>query len=237
MHPKSPFRSIVAPTHELSDRQYALRMIVVPCWYFPSPSPLFQPISPSPPSHISSVAVPHLLCHCIHPCCPASPSPFSSAAVFTADLVCHPHYPISPPCLHCHPPASLLCSSSHYLPLFRVLRRLCLSTFSDRIFSFIYVVLYYTVCSALLHTNFLTLRSDLITTLFFSILARLFSISVIFSLCYDLPRFSPLDFTPLCSNLTITLISVCSYLLAPSLICSTMIAPLMLWFTCSDLLG
>ena len=93
MHPKLLCRSVVAPTPNLTEQQYALWMIVVPCQYFTSPSPSFQPISPSLSSHISSVAVPHLLCCCIHICCPASPPTCSSAAVFIFDLVFHTHYP------------------------------------------------------------------------------------------------------------------------------------------------
>ena len=91
MHPKLPCRSVVAPTPKLSERRYALRLVVVLCQYLPSMSPLFQPISPSPSSHISSIAVPHLLHCCIHPCCPASPPPCWSATVFTTDIICHTH--------------------------------------------------------------------------------------------------------------------------------------------------
>ena len=253
MHPESPCRSVVAPTPKLLERQYALRLVVITCRYLPSPSPFFQPISPSPSSHISSVAVLHLLRRRIHPCCPSYPTPCSSTAFFTADLVCHPHYPgamicpqvcscylsvfsqslavltthfvisvvpylicfhpTSPPspypsllsyisstvlvrlclhrwpCLPSLPPVSLLQSLSHYLPSFRVLWRCCLSTFSGRILSLLCIVLHYTVFSTLLHTNFLNLRSDLLTTLFFSLLARLFSLSVMFLICSDLPRF------------------------------------------------
>ena len=92
IHTKSPCRSVFAPTTKLSEQQYALRLVVVPCQYFPSPSPSFQPISPSLSSHISYVAVPHLLRRRIHIFCPASPPPWSSDAVFTADLVFHTHY-------------------------------------------------------------------------------------------------------------------------------------------------
>ena len=93
MHPKLLCRSIVAPTPKLLERRYTLSLVVVPCQYFLSPSPSFQLISPSPLSHISSISVPHLLRHHIHPCCPESPPPCSSSAVFTSELVCHPHYP------------------------------------------------------------------------------------------------------------------------------------------------
>ena len=167
MHPESPCRSVVAPTPKILERKYDLSLVVVPCKYIPSPSPFFQPISPSLSSHISSVAVPHLLCRRIHPCCTASPPPCSSAAVFTADLVCNFYYPAYPPCLHCHLPTSLLWFSFHYLPSSHILRHRCLSNFSDRIVSSLCIVLYYTACSAMLHTNFLTLHSDLITTLSF----------------------------------------------------------------------
>ena len=93
MHPKLPCRYIVAPTPKLLERRYALRLVVVPCQYLPSPTPSLQPILPSPLSHTSSVAILNLLFRRIHTCCPASPLPCSSAAVFTSDLVCHPHYP------------------------------------------------------------------------------------------------------------------------------------------------
>ena len=93
MHPKSPCRSVVATTPKLSERRYALRLVVFSCQYFPSPSPSFQPILPSLSYHISSVAVPRILLRRIHICCPASPPLWSSAAVFDADLVYYPHYP------------------------------------------------------------------------------------------------------------------------------------------------
>ena len=83
----------------------------------------------------------------------------------------------------------------------------------------------------LLRTTFLTLLSDLLTMIFSSLLARLLSLHS------DLPRFSPPDFTLLCSNLINPLKSVWSDMLAPSLICSTLIDPLVLWSACSDLLG
>ena len=93
MHPKFPCRSVVAPTPNILAQIYALRLVVVPSWYLSILSPSFQPISPSPSSHISSVTIPHLLHRRIHICCPAFTPPCSSAAVFIADLVCHPHYP------------------------------------------------------------------------------------------------------------------------------------------------
>ena len=77
----------------IPERQYALMLVVVSCQYFTSLLPSSQPISPSPSSHISSVDVPHLIHRRIHPCCPASLPVFSSATVFTDELVCHPHYP------------------------------------------------------------------------------------------------------------------------------------------------
>ena len=48
--------------------------------------------------------------------------------------------------------------------------------------------------------------------------------------------FSLLSFTPLCSNLIIPLRYFFSDLLDLSLICSTMIAPIMLWSACSDII-
>ena len=93
MHPKSPCISIVNPTPKLSERWYALRLVIFPFQYFPSPSPFFQPISPSLSYHMFSVAVPHILRRRVHICCPASPPLCLSAAVFTVDLVYYPHYP------------------------------------------------------------------------------------------------------------------------------------------------
>ena len=189
MHPKYLCRSVVARTPKLLELRFALKFVVVPCQYFPNPSSSLYIIFPSLSYHISSVAVLHLLCRNIHPCCTTSPPPCSSAAFFTADIVCHPQNPKSPPLLRCFPPMSLLRSSSHYLPSSHVLWNRILSTFSDRIFSLLCVVLYYTAYSALLLTTFLTFRSDILTTFFSSILTRLFSLSVMLLLRSDLPRF------------------------------------------------
>ena len=84
---------ILSAIPSIPDQRYVLRLVVVPCRYFPSTLPCLQPILPCPLSHISSVAVPHLLCRHIHPCCPASPPMCSSAAVFTSDLVYHTYLP------------------------------------------------------------------------------------------------------------------------------------------------
>ena len=92
IHPESPCRSVVTLTPKFLDQQYALRLVVVTYQYLPSPLPFFQPIFPSPLSHISSVAVTHLFRRRIYPCCPASPPPCLSSNVFTADLVCHPYH-------------------------------------------------------------------------------------------------------------------------------------------------
>ena len=116
MHPKFQYRSVVAPMSKLSEQRYALGLVVVPCRYLPSPSPSFQPISPSPSRNISSIVVLHLLRRHIRPYCTASPPPFLFAAVLTSDLFCHPRYPVSPLRLHHHPPASLLGFSSRYVP-------------------------------------------------------------------------------------------------------------------------
>ena len=141
INPKSPCRSVVSLTPKLLEQQYVLGLVIIPCWYLTSMSPFFQTISPSLSSHISYVAVPHLLRHRIHTCCTASPPPWSSTDVFTADIVCRPYDPASPPRLHCYPPASLLRSLSNYIPSLRILRRRCLSTFSNWIFSSLYVFL------------------------------------------------------------------------------------------------
>ena len=131
----------------IPERRYSLRLVVIPCQYFSSPLPSFLPISPSTLSHISSSAVPHILSRRIYPCCPVYPPPFPSAAIFNTDLVCHPYYPVSPPRLNCYPRVSLLRSLLHYLPSFRVICRRFLSTLYDRIFSSLFVFLYYTSCS------------------------------------------------------------------------------------------
>ena len=109
IHPKFLCRSVVALMPKLSEQQYALRLVVVPCQHLPNPSIFFQPVSPSPSSHISYVAVLHLLHHSINSCCPAYLPPYLSAAVFTSDLFYHPHYP----------GATILPQvSSHYLSIF-----------------------------------------------------------------------------------------------------------------------
>ena len=198
----------------------------------------FQLISPSPLSHISSVSVPHIFCRHIHTCFPVYPPQCSSTDVFTAYFTCHPHYPDSPPHLHCRPPASMLRLSSHYLPSSRVLCRRCFYTFSDQIFSSLCVVLYYTAFSDLLHTNFITLRSDLLTTVFFSVLARLFSLCVMLLLCSNLPLFlhlPSLRFALILSFLSDMSTLICLHHLWSTQLwllrsCSNLIAPIcLLW--------
>ena len=198
---------------------------VVPCRYLPSPSLFLQPISPSLLSHISSDAVPHILRRRIHPCCPASLPQCSFAAVFTSDLVCHPYFP------------RLCCSPYHII-------------FNHSVYFAAVVCLPSPVVSSPCSASFFTTLLDLLcSTLIFSLsplifslqfpphLARLFYLSVMFSLCSDMQRFSPLAFTQFCSNFINSLRSVCSNMLSPYLICSTLITLLMLWFACSYLLG
>ena len=237
MHPKSPCRFVVTPTPKLSEQQYALRLVVIPCQYFSSMLPFFQPISPSLSSHISSVAVPHILRRRINTCRPASPPPCLSTAVFTDDLLFHPHYPgatihpqvgsrslsifsqsaavltthfaisavphilrrpIDPCCPAYLPPwlstavfaADLVCHI--FLPC------LCCGPYQILFHCYMYfaavVCLTYTVwsstqyvslrttllCYALLRITFITLCYDLLNTLLFSLLERLFSLSVMF---------------------------------------------------------
>ena len=233
MHPELQCISVVSHTPKLLEWPYAFRLVVPPCQYLPNLLPFFQPIFPSLLSHISSVAVPHHLCYHIHFCCLASPPPCMSAAVLPTDLFFHPKYSISPPRLHCYPCASLLQSLLYYLPSFGVIHRRCLSTFSDRIFSLLCVLLYYTACSALLQSIFLGLRSDPLTTLFFSIFAWLFSLSVIFhsapiyriflhlpSICYDPIWSLPSDMSDLICLIhlwydQLWLLSSCSDMLPP----------------------
>ena len=62
------------------------------------------------------------------------------------------------------------------------------SAFSARIFSMLHAVLHYTSLSSMLRNTFLILRSDIITVIFSSLLARIFYLSVMFSLCADMPR-------------------------------------------------
>ena len=185
MHPKSPCRSVVVPTPNLLERRYALRLVVVPCRYLPILLPFFQPISPYPSSHISSIAILHLLLLRIHTCCPTSLPPWSYASVLTTDLVWHPHYLASPPRLRCHPPASLLRFSLHYLSLYHVIHHRCLSTFSDRIFS-------------LPVSIFTTLLDPLYSTLLFSFSTIILSLRFLFlfwngsSLSLWCSRFAPI---------------------------------------------
>ena len=171
------------------------------------------------PTHFAISVVPHLFCCRIHPCFPPSLLTCSSAAAFAVDLVCHPHYPASPPHLFCHTPESLLRSSSRYLPSSHVIcRRFCLpSRFG------------YSSCSELFCTALPVL---LFSTLLFSLSALIFSIIFSFLFCYGSSLspwffhsalicrvFSPLTFTVLCSNLIIPLSSVWSNLISSSLIC------------------
>ena len=88
MHPELPRRSVFILTTKLSEKRYALRLVVIPSKYFTIPSPFFQPILPSLSSHIYSVAVPHLLHRRIHSCLPHlrhhARTPLSSLLIFYA---------------------------------------------------------------------------------------------------------------------------------------------------------
>ena len=167
MNPESPCRSIVTPMPKLSERLYDLRLLVVSCWYLPILLPFFQSSSPSPPSHISSVAVLHILLHHIHACCPASLPPCLSGR-------CLQRWPclLSPLSrISTAPPLASSCVSvAVRITLSFIV--LCTSTpflsnLSYRIFSYLWVILYYTAFSTLIRTNFLTLRSDILTTIVF----------------------------------------------------------------------
>ena len=170
---------------------------------------------------------PSLLHHCTR--LPVSMSPLSPLSLIYTDVIVCCLYPTPtlyaiPIIPHFYrasivtPTTSLLRSSSHYIPPSRILRCRCLSAFSAHIFSSLYVVLHYNSRSALLRTIFLTLCSDPLNMPLSYILARFFSLYVMFSLCSDLSHFSPLAFTPLCSNMITPLSYVCSDLLSPYLI-------------------
>ena len=102
----------------------------------------------------------------------------------------------------------------------------------------------YSPCSASFYTTLLAL---LCSALLFSISNLIFSLQFSFLfwhgssismwcsrsdlICHVFP---PLAFNPLCSNLIIPLSSVCSDLIYPYLICSNLIALLILWSDWSD---
>ena len=112
MHPKLPCRLFVAPTTNISEERYVLRLVVFPCWYLTTLSPFFQPISPSTSSHIYSVAFLHILRRRMYPylppirhrsCLPlSSPLTFSNipiipllhhaSVVILLHLYCGPHW-------------------------------------------------------------------------------------------------------------------------------------------------
>ena len=113
------------------------------------------------PSHISFAAIYiHVVLHLLHRACPLMSSPLTLSAIL--------------------PLVSLMRSLSHFFSSFCVLRLCCLFTFSGWIFSLFCIVLYYTNCSDLIHTTFLNLRSDILTTLLFYSLASLSSFFVMF---------------------------------------------------------
>ena len=63
------------------------------------------------------------------------------------------------------------------------------SSLSDQIFSSLFVVLHYTDIFSLICTTFLTFWSNLLNIIIASLLARVFSLSLMFSLHSDLPHF------------------------------------------------
>ena len=255
---------------------------------------IFQLISLSPPSHISSVAILHILCRRINPCCPTSPPPCLTTSVFTADLLCHIHYPgamIHPEvgsrflsivsqsisalptrfaisvvlhlicCRPTSPPPPypfVLSRISTTMTVWRCFHHwrcmpsllFCISTapplLSYRVSVAVFIALSSIVPCTLPPLFFYLLQSDILLLLqrsvihclirsvphyfycyplwsshynFIFIFARLFSLSVIFFLRSNLPRFYPLAFTLSWSNPIIPLSSVCSNLLAPSILC------------------
>ena len=237
MHPELPCRSVVAPMPKLSEQRYALRLVVVPCWYLPSSVPFFQPIF-------------------FHLRCPTSlllPSRIYFASV---------SIPVFPHLRHrACPPLSLL-MTLYAIPIIPHLHRasivilLCLCCGSHRIIFHIPVYFVSVFClpsciGSYLHSALFcnTLLAPLCSTLIFSLSAMIFSLHFSF-LFWHGSSISPwcscsapictfffsLAFTPLCSNLVIPLRSVCSHLHAPYIICSTLIAPFMLWSACSDML-
>ena len=168
MYPKWPCRYVFTLTLKLSERQYALRLVGVPCQHLSSTLPFFQPTSPSPSSNISSVAFLYILRHRIHPCCPASPPPCLSAAVFTANLVQHLYYPASPPRLHCYPPrfcCSPYCIIFHHSVYFAVVVCLPSPIVSSPCSALICTTLFAPICSTLIF-----LLSSLIFSIYFSFL-------------------------------------------------------------------
>ena len=185
----------------------------------------YQISTPSPPSYNLSSPLPLSLFsrHSLHRHC---------CICFHLHHFFYPHH-IFIVC--CHHVDNLLLLMTSFTNI--VVHLLAHSSFSARIFSLFWGVLHYTTCSDLICTNFLTLSSNPLTMLWSSISARLFSLCAMLLLCTDQPQFSPLAFTPLCSNLIIPLSYVCFNLLALSLIWSTLIAPLTLWSSCSSWLG
>ena len=89
MHPKSPCRSIVAPTPKLSERQHALRLVVFSCQYFPVCRRLSNPFrhlgcptSLLLSSRISSAAVSiHVVLYLRHHARPLLSSPLTMSAI------------------------------------------------------------------------------------------------------------------------------------------------------------
>ena len=160
INPKSPCRS--APLLKVPDREYALRLVVIPCQYFPIPSPSFQPTSPSALSHISSVAVPHLQQHDRLPL--SSPLTFSvipirphlhrTFVVILLSICCGPYCiiflcPVYFATIVCLPsrigssPRSLLFYTTLLAPLCYALH----SSLSDLIFSLRFSLLFWHVSS------------------------------------------------------------------------------------------
>ena len=232
----TPFYIIPAPFPEI----YLLWSFVLPCLrhrcfcrsLIPTAAIL---ITPAISSAIEPI-IPHLLRHCIHLLLSLSPLSLFFY-IFTAAIIRRP----SPP-----PTLSAIPIIPHlYRASIVILPRLCCG--SRRIifhrpayFSAIFCMtswFRYYPCSASFCT---TLLSPLCCTLVFSLSALIFSLhfslltwygsslSPRCSLSAPICRIYPLFFTPLLSNMSIPLSSVCSDLLAPYMLCSTLIAPICL---------
>ena len=155
--------------------------------YLHRPVPIFSP-------------VPHLLCHRIHLptslltlyplfcistatiICNSSPPPTLSIIpiiphLYRFSIVILPHLFCSTHCIFLHCPAHLAAI-------------VCLTFQLGSSLDLCRSILHYTAHSALLHTNFITICSDLLTTLLYSVLAHIFSLCVMFLLHSNMPHFS-----------------------------------------------
>ena len=206
---------------------FPVDILLVRCRPSNSFSHLRCPVSLLFPSHISSVAVSiHIVPHILRRACLLLSSPLNLSAI---PIILHLHRVFVVILLY-------LCCGPYHIIFRRSVYFAAVVCLPSPIGSSPCYALFCTTLLAPLWSTIIFSLSALIISLHFSLFFwKYYLLSPWCSLSARICRiFSPLALTLFCSNLIITLSSICSDLLALSPICSILISPLVLWSSCSN---